>query len=173
MRTVNTAHFQSTRPLRLQSRQSAAYKRIMALLYKGKGLDLMRGVSIDIVNSMETAPDIQLPAKATAKKRDTKGISGARSSTRCLCCLNRTEKLEALPPASAQRNTLRKLSSNRVNSVIESNLIDWNAFINDDFDAYFKAGAMALLDAIEFAMGKSISDRGTEETVKRFGCSLE
>lgn len=68
MRTVNTAHFQSTRPLRLQSRQSAAYKRIMALLYKGKGLDLMRGVSIDIVNSMETAPDIQLPAKATAKK---------------------------------------------------------------------------------------------------------
>ncbi|RHJ36302.1 hypothetical protein DW129_09200 [Collinsella sp. AM10-48] len=67
----------------------------MALLYKGKGLDLMRGVSIDIVNSMETAPDIQLPAKATAKKRDTKGINGARSSTRCLCCLNRTEKLEA------------------------------------------------------------------------------
>ena len=45
--------------------------------------------------------------------------------------------------------------------------------INDDFDAYFKACAMALLDAIEFAMGKSISDRGTEETVKRFGCSLE
>ena len=27
---------------------------------------------------------------------------------------------------------------------------------------------MALLDAIEFALGKSISDRGTEETVKRF-----
>ena len=95
MRTVNTAHFQSTRPLRLKSRQSAAYKGIMALLYKGKGLDLMRGVSIDIVNSMETAPDIQLPAKATAKYRDTKGISGTRSSTRCLCCLNQTEKLEA------------------------------------------------------------------------------
>ena len=60
-----------------------------------------------------------------------------------------------------------------MNSVIESNLIDWNAFINDDLDAYFKACAMALLDAIEFAMGKSISDRGTEETVKRFGCPLE
>ena len=40
-------------------------------------------------------------------------------------------------------------------------------------EAYFKARAIALLDAIEFAMGKSISDRGTEETVKRFGCSLE
>lgn len=36
-----------------------------------------------------------------------------------------------------------------------------------------KAHAMALLDAIEFAMGKSISDRNTKETVKRFGCSLE
>ena len=60
-----------------------------------------------------------------------------------------------------------------MNSVIKSNLIDWNAFINDDFDAYFKACTISLLDAIEFAMGKFISDRGTEETVKRFGCSLE
>lgn len=60
-----------------------------------------------------------------------------------------------------------------MNSVIESNLIDRDAFINDDFGAYFKACAMALLDAIEFAMGKSISDRGTEETVKRFVCSLQ
>lgn len=39
----------------------------MALLYKGKGLDLMRGISIDIVNSMETAPDIHLPAKPLRK----------------------------------------------------------------------------------------------------------
>lgn len=60
-----------------------------------------------------------------------------------------------------------------MNSVIESYLIDWDAFINDDFDAYFKARVMALLDAIEFALGKSISDRGIEETVKRFGRSLE
>lgn len=81
----------------------------------------------------------------------------------------RAQKLEARPPASTQRNSLRKLTSNTVNSVIESNLIDWDAFINDDFDAYFKARVMALLDAIEFALGKSISDRGTEETVKRFG----
>lgn len=79
----------------------------------------------------------------------------------------RAQKLEARPPASTQRNSLRKLTSNTVNSVIESNLIDWDAFINDDFDAYFKARVMALLDAIEFALGKSISDRGTEETVKR------
>lgn len=74
---------------------------------------------------------------------------------------------------STQRKSLRKLTSNRVNSVIESNLVDWDAFLNDDFDAYFKDRAMALLDAIKFAMGKSISDGGTEETVKRFVRSLE
>lgn len=45
--------------------------------------------------------------------------------------------------------------------------------INNDFDAYVKARAMALLDTVEFAIGKPISDKGTEETVKRFGCSLE
>lgn len=54
-----------------------------------------------------------------------------------------------------------------------SNLIDWDVIINNDFDAYVKARAMALLDAVEFAIGKPISDKGTEETVKRFGCSLE
>ena len=30
----------------------------MALLYKGKSLDFMRDISIDIVNSMETAPNL-------------------------------------------------------------------------------------------------------------------
>ncbi len=61
-----------------------------------------------------------------------------------------------------------------MNSVIESNLIDWDAFINYDFDAYFKARVMALLDAIEFALGKSISDKGHRGNSKEISCcSLE
>lgn len=66
-----------------------------------------------------------------------------------------------------------KIVEDELRKRIESNHIDWDAFVADDFDAYFKARAMALLDTIEAAVGKSVADRGTEETIKRFGCSLE
>lgn len=57
-RTVNSAFFSSTRLLTLQTRLSAAYKGIMALLYKEKCRDFMNDTTIDIVNSMLESPDI-------------------------------------------------------------------------------------------------------------------
>lgn len=57
-RTVNSAFFASTRLLTLQTRLSAAYKGIMALLYKEKCRDFMNDTTIDIVNSMLESPDI-------------------------------------------------------------------------------------------------------------------
>lgn len=146
----------------------------MALLYKGKGLDLMRGISIDIVNSMETAPDIHhiFPQSHCVKTGYERHKWNSVINKMPLLSESDRE-IGGLTPSVCSAKFVKKVKSNRVNSVIESNLIDWDAFINDDFDAYFKDRAMALLDAIEFAMGKSISDRGTEETVKRFGCPLE
>lgn len=57
-RTVNAAFFSSTRLLTLQTRLSAAYKGIMALLYKEKCQDFMNATTIDLVNSMIESPDI-------------------------------------------------------------------------------------------------------------------
>lgn len=176
MRTVNNAHFQSTRLLGLQSRQSAAYKGIMALLYKGKGLDFMRGISIDIVNSMETAPDIHhiFPQSYCEKMGyDRQKWNSVINKTPLLPESNREIGGEAPSVYSAKILKKADIEQDELRNRIESNLIAWDAFIADDFDAYFKARAIALLDAIELAMGKSISDRSTEETIKRFGYSLE
>lgn len=146
----------------------------MALLYKGKGLDLMRGISIDIVNSMETAPDIhRIFPQSHCVKTGYERHKWNSVINKMPLLPESDREIGGLTPSVCSAKFVKKVKSNRVNSVIESNLIDWDAFINDDFDAYFKDRAMALLDAIEFAMGKSISDRGTEETVKRFGCPLE
>ena len=57
-RTVNAAFFSATRLLTLQTRLSAAYKGIMALLYKEKCRDFMNDTTIDLVNSMVQSPDI-------------------------------------------------------------------------------------------------------------------
>ena len=57
-RTVNAAFFSSTRLLSLQTRLSAAYKGIMALMYRESCRDFCKGTTMDIVKSMDEAPDI-------------------------------------------------------------------------------------------------------------------
>ena len=46
-------------------------------------------------------------------------------------------------------------------------------FVNNDFDAYFIARAKALLDLIEDAMGKPVSNHASDEVAAKFGASLE
>ena len=56
---------------------------------------------------------------------------------------------------------------------VVSHHVDFDAFISDNFDDYFIARAKALLKVIEAAMGKVISDKSSEQTIKLYGCSLE
>ena len=175
-RTVNNAHFQSTRLLGLQSRQSAAYKGILALLYKDKGLDFMRGVSIDVVNSMETAPDIHhiFPQSYCEKcGYEREKWNSVINKTPLLPESNREIGGVAPSVYSERIKTKAAIDEDELRKRIESNKIAWAPFASDDFDGYFKARAIALLDLIEDATGKAVADRASEETVKRFGCSLE
>ena len=55
---------------------------------------------------------------------------------------------------------------------IESNLINYDALIKDDFEIYFIDRAKAILKVIEAAMGKSVADKESEQTIQQFGCSL-
>ena len=52
IRTINAASFMSTRLLSLQTRNSAAYKGIMALIYREQCRDFMKGITMDVVKSM-------------------------------------------------------------------------------------------------------------------------
>ena len=54
----------------------------------------------------------------------------------------------------------------------ESHLIDYDALITDDFDAYYVDRAKKLFDIIENAMGKKVADRNAENTIEQFGDSL-
>lgn len=55
---------------------------------------------------------------------------------------------------------------------LEADLIDFEAFMRDDFDGYFAERARRILGLIESAMGKRVTDRDSEETVRMFGESL-
>ena len=56
---------------------------------------------------------------------------------------------------------------------VESHLVNYEAFIHDDFDTYFVDRAKAIMKVIENAMGKMIADKGSEQTVRLYGISLD
>lgn len=175
-RTVNAAFFSATRLISLQTRNSAAYKGIMALVYGAKCHDFVQGTTIDIVKSMDEAPDIHhiFPEayciRMGYKKERWNSII---NKTPLLPESNRQIGGEA--PSAYSKKVMRKAEINEAEYRfrVESHLIDYDCFIADDFNDYFIARAKAIMKAIETAMCKTIADKGSEQTINVYGESLE
>ena len=177
MRTVNAAFFSSTRLLTLQTRLSAAYKGIMALLYKEKCRDFMNDTTIDIINSMIQSPDIHHIFPEAYCNRvgiPRQKYNSIVNKTPILAETNRS--IGGNAPSVYARGILKKvdgLTETELRDRIESHMINYDALVHDDFDTYFIDRAKALLNLIENAMNKPVSDRGAETTIQQFGTSLE
>ncbi len=175
-RTVNSAFFMSTRLLTLQTRLSAAYKGIMALLYKAQCRDFMNNVTMDSTKSMLEAPDIHhiFPeAYCIGAGIERERYNSIVNKTPILYATNRS--IGGKAPSEYTKNILKKvkgLTEEVLAERIESHGIDYQMLIADDFDAYFADRAKKLLDLIEKAMEKPVSDREAENTVKQFGTKL-
>lgn len=175
-RTVNAAFFSATRLLTLQTRLSAAYKGIMALLYKEKCRDFMNDTTIDLVNSMVQSPDIHhiFPEAYCVKS----GIKRQRynsivNKTPILPETNRS--IGGNAPSVYIKGILKKvdgLTEEELKERIESHFVNYSALSADDFDTYFIDRAKALLVLIEKAMGKQVSDKDSDATIEQFGMSL-
>ena len=175
-RTVNAAFFSATRLLTLQTRLSAAYKGIMALLYKEKCRDFMNDTTIDLVNSMVQSPDIHhiFPEAYCVKS----GIKRQRYNS----IINKTPILPETnrsiggnAPSVYIKGILKKvdgLTEEELKERIESHFVNYSALSADDFDTYFIDRAKALLVLIEKAMGKQVSDKDSDATIEQFGMSL-
>ena len=144
-RTVNSAFFSSTRLLTLQTRLSAAYKGIMALLYKEKCRDFMNDTTIDIVNSMLESPDIHhiFPEAYCARQ----GIKRQRYNS----IVNKTPILPATNRSiggnapseytKAIMNKVSGLTEDVLKQRIQSHCVNYEMVVADDFDAYLIEGA--------------------------------
>lgn len=175
-RTVNAAFFSATRLLTLRTRLSAAYKGIMALLYKAKCRDLMNDTTMDVVNSITGAPDIHhIFPEAYCEKA---GILRERYD----CVVNKTPVLYATNRSiggSAPSVYLPRILSKvgdmdeaDLRNRVESHQASYDMLRSDDFDGFFLDRASRLLDLIEGAMGKPVGDRSSETTVQAFGSAL-
>lgn len=175
-RTVNAAYFSATRLISLQTRNSAAYKGIMALVYREKCHDFVRGTTIDIVKSMDEAPDIHhiFPESYCIKKEYKKEKwNSIINKTPLLPASNRQIGGDA--PSEYSKRIMRKaeIDESELRTRVESHLVDYDRFIINDFEGYFINRAKAIMKVIEEAMGKTIADKGSEQTKNIYGVSLE
>ena len=172
--TVVRANFQPTRLLSMQTRNSAAYKGVMAMIMQDSPLDFMSGSKMDIASYLEEETDIHhIFPQAYCESQDypARKWNSVVNKTPIYASTNRS--IGGRAPSEYIKTMKNKgLSDEMVVAAITSHKINYEFLSSDNFDEYFVDRAIKLLNRIEKATGKAISGRDSEETVKEFGCPL-
>lgn len=172
--TVVRGNFQVTRLLSLQTRNSAAYKGIMALIMQDSPLDFMSHSKMDVAAYLKESTDIhhifpQAYCEQMGYARQK--WNSVINKTPIYASTNRSIGGRA-PHEYIQTMYNKGLTEQQVKEAIVSHKIDYDLLCTDNFDEFILDRAKKLLASIENAMGKSISGRDSEETIKAFGKSL-
>lgn len=173
--TVTRAYFQPTRLLSLQTRLSAAYKGIMALILRTGAVDFISGTDMGYTNFTEQAVDIHhiFPMAYCENKFKKEQWNSIVNKTPLTARTNRT--IGGAAPSSYLKKIERDnhVSMVDLDAFLATHQIDVADLRNDNFKDYFPKRAKELLDLISKAMGKPVSNLGGEDVVAAFGASLE
>lgn len=172
--TVNRSNFQPNRLLSMQTRNSAAYKGVMALIMQDSPLDFMSGEKMSVATYLEEDTDIHhiFPeAHCQSMGYPKQKWNSVVNKTPIYASSNRS--IGGRAPSEYVKTMKNKgLSDEMVATAISSHKVDYKLLVTDQFDAYFTDRAIKLLDRIELATGKKVSGRDSEETIKEFGVAL-
>jgi len=173
--TISRAYFNPTRLITLQTRLSAAYKGVMALLLKAGCTDLISGSAMDFTTFLDENTDIHhIFPRAYCEGKGYKREKW-NSIVNKTPLFARTNRILGGNAPSKYLNKIEKDSkviSTDLDKSITSHKIEITSIRTDDFDGFFVNRAKALLDLISTAMGKTISNRDSEETIAAFGDKL-
>lgn len=172
--TVYRSSIQPTRLLTMQTRNSAAYKGIMALILQDSPLDFMTGNRMDIASYIDEEADIHhIFPQAYCEKQNLPRIkwNSVINKTPIYASSNRSIGGHA-PSVYIGTMANKGLEQDKIKTAITSHKVNYDYLCADDFEAYFIDRAKRLLDRIEKATGKTISGRDSVETIKEFGVTL-
>lgn len=174
-KTVQEAYFNPNRLLTLQSRQSAAYKGIMALILKNHCKDFISGRDMDFTVYKAENIDIHhvFPRDYCEKQNYPKAKwNSIVNKTPLTYSTNR--EIGGIAPSRylGRIETKGQVTTPVLDSYLESHWLNVACCRNDDFDNFIINRAKMLLDAIESAMGKAVSGRDSEEVISVFGNTL-
>lgn len=174
-RTVQESFFNPTRLLGLQSRLSAAYKGIIALVLKNHCQDFISGREMDFTVYKAENIDIHhiFPrAYCESKKYDKTLWNSVVNKTPITYSTNR--EIGGVAPSAYLSKIENKgqVAGDVLDKYIGTHWIDVSCCRNDDFYGHIISRAKMLLAAIENATGKSIAGKDSEEVINSFGESL-
>ena len=172
--TINRSYFNPIRLITLQTRLSAAYKGVMALLLKAGCKDFVSGSSMDFTTFIDEAVDIHhiFPRAYAEKLYKREKWNSIVNKTPLFARTNRI--LSGYAPSIYLEKIERadKVNKEELDKHLSSHLINIEYIRADNFDDYFADRAKAILDLISESMGKTIANRDSEEIVSVFGKSL-
>ncbi len=174
-KTVQEAYFNPTRLLTLQSRQSAAYKGIMALIMKNHSKDFISGQEMDFANYKSANIDIHhiFPQNYCKNKGyDKQKWNSIINKTPLSYSTNR--EIGGVAPSQylAKLEKKGKVRPEELPGYLETHWISNDDCRSDDFYHFIIHRAGKLLDAVSAAMGKPVVGRDSEEVRERFGEAL-
>lgn len=175
-RTIRDASFAPTRLLSLQTRLSAAYKGLAALLMKHGGRDLVSGTPIDLNTYFNNAIDIHHIFPRTwceSNKLPREKWNSVVNKAPLAAGTNRFISGDAPSQYLSRIQKNKQVSSDDLDTFLISHVIPVLELRVDDFDGFIRRRASALLELIEGATGKTVVGRESEETAKAFGGVLE
>ncbi len=163
--TVFRSNFFASRLQQLTTRNSAAYKGVMALILKNHCKDFISGSEMDFASYALEATDIHhiFPANyCETMKYDKERWNSVINKTPIYARTNRI--IGGVAPSkyisSIERN--HGVKSNDLDTFLTSHLIDVESIRKDDFDTYFDKRAKALFELIEKATGKPVAGQDIE-----------
>lgn len=174
-KTVTDFFFNPTRLLGLQSRQSAAYKGIMALILKNHARDFISGAEMDFSTYSNEKIDIHhiFPKDyCIGQNYEKNKWNSIVNKTPISASSNR--EIGGVAP-SIYLGKLEKKGSvmqSDLDGYVETHWIDHSMLRNNEFQNFIIDRAKKLLNAIETATGRTISARDSDEVKQAFGDTL-
>ncbi len=174
-KTVTDFFFNPTRLLGLQSRQSAAYKGIMALILKNHARDFISGAEMDFSTYSNEKIDIHhiFPKDYCIGQRYDKAKWNSIVNKTPISASSNREIGGAAP--SVYLGKLEKKGSvlpSDLDDYVETHWIDHTRLRNNEFQDFIIDRAKKLLRAIETATGRTISGKDSDEVRQAFGGTL-
>lgn len=175
-KTIQESYFNPTRLLTLQSRQSAAYKGLMALILGNHCKDFISGREMDFTVYKSENIDIHhIFPRSYCEKNNLPKEKWNSIVNKTPITYSTNREIGGVSPNEylSKIEAKGQVDSLDLDNYLATHWIDVNSCRTNNFDSHIILRAKKLLDAIELATGKNISGRDSEEVVNSFGESLK
>lgn len=173
--TVRDCEFAPARLLTLRTRNSAAYKGLMAKAASVGGRDWLRGEELSVARYHADPIDIHhIFPKSWCQGQTTQPIGWDCVVNKTLLS-NRTNRIlrgDAPSKYLGRLEATHGVSAADLDRNLRSHLVDPDAVRTDNYTAFFSMRARRLLDVISASTGRAISGRDSEDVRRRFGDAL-